>query len=312
VLCEQCRTELEPVMVVCPSCGASVANRGSGGDPDWRRQVKETVERHKAKRKRESSKHEEDARQLTIFPETNDEDEQEAAVRKRNQEIRARLEERLKKPTSPAAQSRTSGEGVATSTAAATASALPSMTAEPMLDLGEAATEDPGGQAELAWTPDGADEVAEAATGESEEAATIGFGLASPGERLASGLIDVAFVSLIQLTLFYLTTHLVARRLDALPTSALVATGVVGTVLGALYFLFFWGLSGQTLGKLLTGSRVVDASGDGALGLSRAFLRLVAAFVSVLPIGAGLLGWWTDPERRGWHDRIASTHVVRG
>ena len=143
----------------------------------------------------------------------------------------------------------------------------------------------------------------------------IGFGLASPGERVLSGLIDMTFVSLIQLTLFYLTTHLVAQRLGALPTSALVAMGLVGAVLAAGYFLFFWSLSGQTLGKLLTGGRVVDgrgSSGGGALGASRAALRLVGAVVSAVPLGAGFLGLWTDTERRGWHDRLAGTKVVRG
>ena len=142
----------------------------------------------------------------------------------------------------------------------------------------------------------------------------IGFGLASPGERVLSGLIDMTFVSLIQLTLFYLTTHLVAQRLGALPTSALVAMGLVGSVLGAGYFLFFWSLSGQTLGKLLTGGRVVDGrgGGGGALGASRAALRLVGAVLSAVPLGAGFLGLWTDTERRGWHDRLAGTKVVRG
>ena len=139
----------------------------------------------------------------------------------------------------------------------------------------------------------------------------IAFGLASPGERVLSGLIDMAFVSLIQLILFYLTTHLVAQRLGALPTSALVAMGLVGAVLAAGYFLFFWSLSGQTLGKLLTGGRVVDGSG-GALGASRAALRLVGAVLSAVPLGAGFLGLWTDTERRGWHDRLAGTKVVRG
>ena len=87
---------------------------------------------------------------------------------------------------------------------------------------------------------------------------------------------------------------------------------LVGVVLAAGYFLFFWSLSGQTLGKLLTGGRVVDGSGGGALGVSRAALRLVGVIVSIAPLGFGFLGLWTDSERRGWHDRFASTKVVRG
>jgi uncharacterized RDD family membrane protein YckC len=137
------------------------------------------------------------------------------------------------------------------------------------------------------------------------------FGMASALERMVGGAIDLVFVSLIQLTLFYLTTHLVAQRVGALPRSALVAMGLVGAVMAAGYFLFFWSLSGQTLGKLLTGSRVVDRRG-GALGFGRAALRLVATLVAALPLGAGFIGLWTDAERRGWHDRIAGTKVIRG
>jgi uncharacterized RDD family membrane protein YckC len=81
--------------------------------------------------------------------------------------------------------------------------------------------------------------------------------------------------------------------------------------MGASYFLFFWSLSGQTLGKLLTGSRVVDRRG-GALGFGRAAMRLAAAVVAALPLGAGFIGLWTDREHRGWHDRIAGTKVIRG
>jgi uncharacterized RDD family membrane protein YckC len=137
------------------------------------------------------------------------------------------------------------------------------------------------------------------------------LGMASGIERVVSGAIDLVFVGLIQLTLFYLTTHLVAQRVGALPQSALVAMGLVGAVMGASYFLFFWSLSGQTLGKLLTGSRVVDRRG-GALGFGRAAMRLAAAVVAALPLGAGFIGLWTDREHRGWHDRIAGTKVIRG
>lgn len=304
-------------MVACPKCGRPVGHGSQ--EADWKRQVKETVERHKAKRRRQSSKHEEDARQLTIFPDA-PEDEQDAAERQRRAEIRARVEQRLKRPIPKApARAITSDDGGSAGRAAAAAALPLELEAEPVSD--EALGGDPGGRAsldepapapelaELEWsTGDGlADESADS----DEAERVIEFGLATPAERLIGGVIDVGFVALIQLTLFYLTTHLVSRTLDALPTSAVVAMSVVGALLAAAYFLFFWSLSGQTLGKLLTGCRVVDSTGGGALGASRAMLRLLAAVLSLLPLGAGLLGWWTDPERRGWHDRIASTHVVR-
>lgn len=333
MLCESCQSELEPVMVICPACGARVQHGRE--DVHWRQQVRDTVERHKEKRRRERARHDDDARQLSIFPETSEQDEEDRAVRARRAEIRARVEDKLsKRPTSDASgrrsqtslsrsgESSKSGRGHASDVGdvhlgGGAAAALSRSAAEPETELTDPVYDpttaefreddlDPGADLEIsvdAPIPDAVEPLDEP---------FIGFGLASPGERVLSGFIDVAFVSLIQLTLFYLTTHLVAQRLGALPTSAVVAMGLVGAVLAAGYFLFFWSLSGQTLGKLLTGGRVVHASGEGALGFSRASVRLVGACLSAVPLGAGFIGLWTDTERRGWHDRMAGTKVVRG
>jgi uncharacterized RDD family membrane protein YckC len=136
------------------------------------------------------------------------------------------------------------------------------------------------------------------------------FELASPGERLLAGLIDFGFLTLMLLGLAYLTTNLASQPLQALPRPALAALGCVGFLLAVGYFLFFWSLSGQTLGKLLTSSRVVDPLGQ-PLGFSRAFVRTLGIGLSLLPLGAGFVGLWSDIGRRAWHDRLASTKVVR-
>ena len=303
-------------MVICPACGVRVP-RGRE-EVHWREQVRETVERHKAKKRREHARHEDDARQLTIFPESSEQDDEERASRVRRAEIRARVEERLSHRSQPRRANRRAGAGdVRLGGRAAAAAALSPISDvskdEPVgrrFDPTTAAFHgdelDAGGELEIAIERD-TPEMARSA-----QEPRIPFGLASPGERILAGLIDLAFVSLIQLTLFYLTTQLVAQRLGALPASAAAAMGVVGAVLAAGYFMFFWSLSGQTLGKLLTGGRVVTAGGGGALGFNRAALRLVGSVLSVAPLGAGLLGLWTDAERRGWHDRLAGTKVVRG
>jgi uncharacterized RDD family membrane protein YckC len=136
------------------------------------------------------------------------------------------------------------------------------------------------------------------------------FELASPGERLLAGFIDFGFLTLLLLGLAYLTTNLVGQPLRALPGPAVAALGCVGFLLAVGYFLFFWSLSGQTLGKLLTSSRVVDPLGQ-PLGFGRAFARTLGIGLSILPLGAGFVGLWSDIGRRAWHDRLASTKVVR-
>jgi len=305
VTCASCGTELSPSASICQACGAR-------RDPaSWRDQVKETVARHMEKKRLQQEKQNDDARQLSIFPEEPLVDPTKREIRERRAEIRARVEERVSKRARGARPNRDAGR---------------------VVDAGEIPLGRSKGLAtarELARDPDPertdprtdryvplADPVDfEMLLRETElEGApepVLAFGMASGVERVISGGIDLVFVGLIQLTLFYLTTHLVAQRVGALPTSALVAMGLVGAVMATSYFLFFWSLSGQTLGKLLTGSRVVDRRG-GALGFGRAALRLAATLVAALPLGAGFIGIWTDPERRGWHDRIAGTRVIRG
>ena len=315
MLCESCGTELEPVMVICSACGARV--RHGREEVDWRQQVRETVERHKEKRRREQSRHDAEARQLSIFPDMSDEDEESRVIRERRAEIRARVEARLKKTPR-----RDVGKVSIAHRAAAAAmpdlsrepdpriEAIPKTSRMPEMDPSTAAF-DPLSERSVALELDHDPPPFDSPEGAAGSEPFMAFGLASPGERVLSGLIDLAFVSLIQFTLFYLTTHLVAQRLVALPTSAVVSMSLVGLVLAASYFLFFWSLSGQTLGKLLTGGRVVTTA-DGPLGFRRASTRLAGMVVSVLPLGAGFFGLWTDIERRGWHDRIAGTKVVRG
>jgi len=306
VTCASCGTDLSPSASICQACGA---RRDPGS---WRDQVRETVARHMEKKRLQQEKRDDDARQLSIFPEEAFVAPAEREIRERRAEIRARVQERVSKRASSARPHRDAGRVVdageiplgSRSKALAAARGLarepepepPDPRTDRYVPLAEPVDfEMPLRRLELEEAPE----------------RVLAFGMASGVERVISGAIDMIFVGLIQLTLFYLTTHLVAQRVGALPSSALVAMGLVGAVMGAGYFLFFWSLSGQTLGKLLTGSRVVDRRG-GALGFGRAALRLVATLVAALPLGAGFIGLWTDPERRGWHDRIAGTKVIRG
>lgn len=67
----------------------------------------------------------------------------------------------------------------------------------------------------------------------------------------------------------------------------------------------------QTVGKLLVGAVVVDASTLAPVGYPRAAARLVATVVSLLPFGLGFLWAAWDPDRQTFHDKIARTVVVK-
>ncbi len=78
-----------------------------------------------------------------------------------------------------------------------------------------------------------------------------------------------------------------------------------------LYFWLFIGLKGQTLGKMVVGIKVVNAEGS-IPGLGDAALREVPGkIVSSIVIYLGFLWIIWDRQKQGWHDKIASTHVVR-
>ena len=88
---------------------------------------------------------------------------------------------------------------------------------------------------------------------------------------------------------------------------AILTLGWLGLI-GA-YFIVMHGLGGQTIGKMLLGLRVV---GDDRQPPSfrQAALRWLAA-VGFAPIGLGFLWVLWQSEKRGWHDFVARTWVVR-
>jgi uncharacterized RDD family membrane protein YckC len=100
-------------------------------------------------------------------------------------------------------------------------------------------------------------------------------------------------------------------------------------VLGALYayaggadvtapFLFWYLLhhvglvvEGGTLGHRLAGLRIVDLDG-GRVGIPQAIAReIVRIFLSIPPLGLGVLWMLDQPQRRTWHDLVAGSIVVR-
>jgi uncharacterized RDD family membrane protein YckC len=77
----------------------------------------------------------------------------------------------------------------------------------------------------------------------------------------------------------------------------------------ATYHIFFWIIAGQTPGKGIMGLRVLSRQG-GKLKLGYAILRYVGYYVSIIPLGLGILWILVDDRRLAWHDKLAGTCVV--
>jgi uncharacterized RDD family membrane protein YckC len=97
--------------------------------------------------------------------------------------------------------------------------------------------------------------------------------------------------------------------IETIVTNCICLASLFSTFFGAIYFIFFWVISGFTPGKALLGLRVVRSDGQ-RLHLGRAVLRLIGYFIAALPLFLGFVWILFDNRRQGWHDKIARTYVI--
>jgi uncharacterized RDD family membrane protein YckC len=142
-----------------------------------------------------------------------------------------------------------------------------------------------------------------------------GLPLATVGARLAGGAVDVVLLGGIDLAVLYFTLRicdLTFGQTLVLPVVPMVAFFVL---LNGGYLAAFVAASGQTIGKMAAGTRVVSAdagAGEGdRVSLEQAALRAAVSVVSALPLGLGFLPALFSRERRALHDRLADTRVVK-
>ena len=75
------------------------------------------------------------------------------------------------------------------------------------------------------------------------------------------------------------------------------------------YFVFFWALTGRTIGKWFMGLKVVGRDGRPP-SIGRSLVRLIGYGISALVLWMGYVWVIIDDERQGWHDHMAKTWVV--
>lgn len=75
----------------------------------------------------------------------------------------------------------------------------------------------------------------------------------------------------------------------------------------AVYYVVLEGMLGISIGKLLTGTRVVDEHGRPP-SLRTAVMRTACRFIPFEPLS---LAFSDDDRTRGWHDTLSRTYVVR-
>jgi uncharacterized RDD family membrane protein YckC len=86
---------------------------------------------------------------------------------------------------------------------------------------------------------------------------------------------------------------------------------LIGLGVSALYSILLWSTIGGTLGQRALGLHVVDAATGKHLGIGRAIARYLGFLISAICLDIGLIWAAFDSRKQGWHDKMASTFVVR-
>lgn len=133
--------------------------------------------------------------------------------------------------------------------------------------------------------------------------------VAGLGKRLLAACIDHGILLGIDFVVFYSTLRMTALETDewrALPLLPLLAFLLL---MKLSYFCAFTAMSGQTIGKMAAGIRVV-ADDHQRMDPARAIKRTLTGVLSLGSLGLGLVPALIDPDRRAFHDRVAHTHVI--
>ncbi|MEX2152552.1 MAG: RDD family protein [Gemmatimonadaceae bacterium] len=101
---------------------------------------------------------------------------------------------------------------------------------------------------------------------------------------------------------------------DYFTSAALIAGPVdflLTWVLPAVAVILFWVYKSATPGKIAAGLRIVDAKSGEDPTTGQCVGRYLGYYVSLLPLGAGMLWVAFDRRKQGFHDKLAGTVVIR-
>lgn len=140
--------------------------------------------------------------------------------------------------------------------------------------------------------------------------------LASPLRRLSGFAIDSVLYGLVILVVLSLSD----TNFDALTTGEeTIPNGVllVGLLIFGVYQVAFTALRGQTIGKIVVRTKVIDAESGALPGWQSSFIRWGApASLATIPwlgyVSMFMYAWLLrDIRRQGLHDKVARTLVIR-
>lgn len=90
-----------------------------------------------------------------------------------------------------------------------------------------------------------------------------------------------------------------------------IADILISYVMPVVLVLLLWFRFQATPGKMLFGAKIVDANTGGKPSVVQFILRYIGYIPSFLIFGLGVFWVAFDKRKQGWHDKLASTVVVR-
>lgn len=152
------------------------------------------------------------------------------------------------------------------------------------------------------------DEQKDARLRETNAAYALDGKLATQGQRFANYIIDYIFLigvgALVGAALGIILAYLAPEHLDVFEQDNRLIDYVFGLTIGIIYYSFFEGFTGRSIGKFFTKTKVVTEDGEkpdfGTI--------VIRSFCRYIPFNHfSFLGSSKEP---GWHDKFSKTRVV--
>ncbi|MBN1376683.1 MAG: RDD family protein [Dehalococcoidia bacterium] len=147
--------------------------------------------------------------------------------------------------------------------------------------------------------------------------------------RFAAGLIDLMILlaglyilyCVVSQSFFWIFPHVpqVMSSLQEIPSEAQVSQRMIWLMVivllvfiigSTVYYVVCWASSGQTVGKICLGMKIIRTDSS-SVDLKIAFIRFLGSFLCIATLGIGFILIAFDSHKQGLHDRIADTYVVK-
>ncbi len=128
---------------------------------------------------------------------------------------------------------------------------------------------------------------------------------ASLGIRILAYLIDGVFIIPLELFIEYLIFG----------NTNFEENTMLRNILNLSIWTIYYGVTESskykaTIGKKICGIMVIDVEGN-KLTFKKAYLRFLAQFISIIPLGFGIWSIASDEKKQAWHDMLLNCYVIK-